>query len=435
MKLLLIAPSRSESFMVRGKNVSMSPPINLAIVAALTPSDWDVEIVDRNVQALDIEAKVDLVGITATTRTAIEAYETADAFRRRGVPVVLGGIHPSTLPEEAAGHATAVVIGEAESTWPQLVRDFQAGKLKRMYRAAELADPACIPIPRRDLFKADGYLTLDTVSTTRGCPYACSFCTVSTFFGHTFRLRPLDAVLREIDGLGAKTVFFVDDNIVGNPRYAKELFRALIPRKIKWAGQSSLSFARDPELVRLAAASGCMGLFIGFESIDEESLQMVGKKANVVKDYEDAIRRIHQNGIAVFGAFIFGFDQDDESVFERTVQFAQRSKLEGAQFNVLTPYPGTAVFASLEREGRLLTKDWSRYDMTEVVFAPKKMSPETLRQGHDWAWREFYSLPSIIQRLPMRIKNVRNLGGILLLNYLFRRHWYGTKLAETSRPC
>lgn len=432
MKLLLIAPSRTESFTVGGKNRSMSPPINLAIVAALTPPDWEVEIVDRNVQMLDLETKADLVGITVTTRTSVEAYEIAEAFRRRGVAVVLGGIHPSTLPEEALEHADAVVIGEAEGTWPQVIRDFQCGTLKQKYRAARLADPASIPVPRRDLFKPDGYFTLDTVSTTRGCPYACSFCTVSTFFGQTFRQRPLDTVLQEIDGLGARTVFFVDDNIVGNPRYARELFRALIPRKIKWAGQSSLSIARDSELVRLAAASGCMGLFIGFESIDDESLRSVGKKANIAGDYEGAVHRIHQSGIAVFGAFIFGFDQDDEDVFERTVRFARRSKLEGAQFNVLTPYPGTAIFASLEREGRILTRDWSRYDMTEVVFEPKRMSAETLRRGHDWAWREFYSVPSIIERMPLRVKNIRNLGGILLLNYLFRRHWYGEKRREIS---
>ncbi|MGQ9675142.1 MAG: B12-binding domain-containing radical SAM protein [Chloroflexota bacterium] len=430
MRLLLVAPSRSEALVVAGRKMSMAPPMNLGIVASLTPPHWDVEIADENIQTLDYDAKVDLVGITATTKTASQAYSIAGGFRRRGVPVVLGGIHPSTLPEESCAHADAVVVGEAENVWPRLIQDFENGRLERIYRSSQLAAPESIPVPRRDLFKSKGYLTIDTVSTTRGCPYACSFCTVSRVFGQAFRLRPLDAVLREIDHLQAKTVYFIDDNIVGNPRYAKDLFRALTPRKIRWAGQSSISLARDQDLLRLAAASGCMGLFIGFESIDTESLRQVGKKANVVADYEAAVKRMHQHGLAVFGAFIFGFDEDDEGVFERTVQFARRAKLEGAQFNTLTPYPGTGIFAQLQKEGRLLTTDWSRYNMSDVVFAPKKMSPETLRQGHDWAWREFYSLPSILDRLPLL--RLRSMPSVLLLNWLYRRHWYGRRPEDRS---
>lgn len=425
MRLLLVAPSRSEALVVAGRTMSMAPPMNLGIVASLTPDHWEVEIADENIQTLDYETKADLVGITATTKTASRAYSIAGEFRRRGVPVVLGGIHPSTLPEEGCDHADAVVVGEAEDAWPRLVRDFENGRLDRIYRSSQLAAAETIPVPRRDLFKPKGYLTINTVSTTRGCPYACSFCTVSRVFGQAFRLRPIDAVLQEIDNMHTKTVYFIDDNIVGNPRYAKDLFRALIPKKIRWAGQSSISLARDQELLRLAAASGCMGLFIGFESIDAESLRQVGKKANVVADYEAAVKRMHQHGLAIFGAFIFGFDEDDESVFERTVQFARRARLEGAQFNTLTPYPGTAVFAQLQKEERILTTDWSRYNMSDVVFAPKKMSPEMLQQGHDWAWREFYSLPSIVHRLPLL--RLRNLPSVVLLNWLYRRHWYGKR--------
>lgn len=407
----------------------MAPPLNLGIVAALTPPHWEVEIADENIKPIDPETSADLVGITVTTRTANQAYETSHEYLRRGIPVVLGGIHPSTLPEEASQHASAIVVGEAEANWPRLISDFENGHLERVYRSSELADIRQVPVPRRDLLNVNSYLARYTVSTTRGCPYSCSFCTVTKFFGHTYRFRPVDAVLSEIDSLEGKTIYFIDDNICGSPRYAKQLFRGLIPRKIKWAGQASITIAGDDEMLSLAAASGCMGLFIGFETVDTESLRQVGKKANIARDYEEAVKKIHDKGLAIFGAFIFGFDQDDEDVFERTVSFARRTRLEGAQFNTLTPYPGTSIFADLEREGRLLTRDWSRYDMANVVYSPKKMSPETLRAGHDWAWREFYSLPSIAQRMP---RGLRNLGGVLMLNMAFRHHWYSHRTgAET----
>ncbi|MGB9859520.1 MAG: B12-binding domain-containing radical SAM protein, partial [Moorellaceae bacterium] len=243
------------------------------------------------------------------------------------------------------------------------------------------------------------YLVPDTVQTTRGCPFSCSFCTVSRFFGHQFRFRPVEEVVREVQALEGEVIAFVDDNIVGHPGYAKRLFKALAPLKIKWFSQGSLNIARDEELLRLAAESGCIGLFIGFESLSPANLQAIGKAVNRVEEYSAAIKKIHEHGIAIEGAFIFGFDEDDESIFERTVKFAQDNRLEAAQFGILTPFPGTPLREQLEREGRIINNDWAEYTISKVVFQPKRMSPETLQKGFNWAWQEFYSLSSISRRL------------------------------------
>jgi len=390
------------------------------MVAALTPPEVEVSLVDENVSAIDFQKETDLVGITATTVTAQRAYEIADAFRARGVKVVLGGVHPSFLPEEASQHADAVVIGEAEGVWPSLIEDFKAHKLKRMYRHNEHISLINLPKPRRDLFPKSAYLTEYTLSTTRGCPYSCSFCTVTAFFGHTYRCRPVEEVLEEIETFKAKKfVVFIDDNIVGNPKFAKELFHALIPYKIKWISQASITIARDEELLKLAADSGCICLLVGFESLSPANLASVGKRINVVDEYGQAIRKIHSYGIALHGFFIFGFDGDDEAVFERTVAFAQKMRLESAQFDILTPYPGTALYESMDKAGRIITKDWSQYGYNPV-FEPKSMSREVLQKGRDWAWREFYSLPSIWNRVGVAR---RNLATLWALNLYFRGHW------------
>ena len=239
----------------------------------------------------------------------------------------------------------------------------------------------------------------NTLATTRGCPYSCAFCTVTSFFGHTYRCRPVTEVLKEVETFdGSKFIAFVDDNIVGSPKHARELFRGLIPYRLKWVAQSSITIAGDDELLSLAAASGCVSLFIGFESISPASLAAVGKKVNVVDEYENVIERIHSRGIGIHGFFIFGFDEDDRDIFARTVRFAQKTRLETAQFDFLTPYPGTAFGKAMDESGRIRTRDWSQYGHG-LMFDPQSMPRETLKEGHDWAWYEFYSLPSIWRRL------------------------------------
>ena len=418
MKLELIVPATQEN--IRKRKKTLIPPLGLAMVAALTPPEVEVSLTDENVTVIDFQKETDLVGITALTVTAQRAYEIADKFRAKGVKVVLGGIHPSVLPEEASQHADAVVIGEAEGIWPNLIEDFKANKLQRVYRQVKRPSLLNLPIPRRDLFAEGAYYITNTLSTTRGCPYACSFCSVTSFFGNTYRCRPVEEVLKEIETLNQrKLIGFVDDNVVGNLKFAKELFRALIPYKIKWGAQASVTIARDDELLKLAVASGCIALLIGFETLSPANLAAVGKKVNKVDEYETVIKKIHSQGIAIHGFFILGLDEDDESVFERTLHFAQKMRLESAQFAWPVPYPGTALCESLDRAGRVVTKDWSRYE-SNLVFEPKLMSRETLQKRRDWVWRKFYSLPSIWRRIGLAR---RNLIAFWAINLYYRAFW------------
>jgi len=390
------------------------------MVAALTPPEVEVSLTDENVTVIDFQKEIDLVGITALTITAKRAYEIADTFRAKGVKVILGGSHPSALPKEASQHADAVVIGEAEGIWANVIEDFKANKLQRIYSQREQPSLLNLPIPRRDLFADGAYFFRNTISTTRGCPYACSFCSVTSFFGHTYRCRPVEEILKEIETMNyKKLIFFVDDNIAGKPKFAKELFRALVPYKLKWAAQASVTIARDDELLKLAAASGCMILLIGFETLSPDNLTAMGKRVNVVDEYEMVIRKIHSHGIAIHGFFILGLDEDDEYVFERTVRFAQKMRLESAQFAWPVPYPGTALYESLDKAGRIITKSWSQYE-SSIVFEPKLMSREILQKGRDWVWREFYSLPSIWKRLGI---THRYSVSFWLLNLYYRSFW------------
>jgi len=429
MKLELIAPATNKNR--RKQKKTIIPPLSLAMVAALTPPDIEVSLTDENVTVIDFQKETDLVGITVLTITAKRAYEIADTFRARGVKVVLGGIHPSMLPEEASQHADAVVIGEAEGIWPNLIEDFKTNNLQRVYRQLGRPSLLNLPIPRRDLFAEGAYLVRHTISTTRGCPYSCSFCSVTSFFGHTYRCRPVEEIIKEIETFNKRElIVFVDDNIVGKPKFAKELFRALIPYKIKWVGQASVTVARDDELLKLAAASGCIDLFIGFESLAPANLAAVGKKINVVDEYENVIKKAHSHGIAIHGFFIFGFDEDDEDVFRRTVRFAQKMRLESAQFDFLTPYPGTTFCESMDEAGRILTKDWSQYGHN-LVFEPKPMSREVLQKGHDWVWREFYSIPSIWRRIGVAHRNLTTLWAVNLYYRANGRGKHGESLLSS----
>jgi radical SAM superfamily enzyme YgiQ (UPF0313 family) len=418
VKLELIAPATQESIQKRGKG--MFPPLSLAMVAALTPPDVEISLTDENVTAIDFDKKTDLVGITALTITAQRAYNIADTFRARGVKVILGGSHASALPDEAGQHSDSVVVGEAEGIWPKVIRDFESSKMQKIYTQSERPSMVSLPIPRRDLFARGAYIIPNTISTTRGCPFACHFCSVSSFFGRTYRFRPIEEIIEEIKTLNRKELIaFVDDNIAGNARFSKELFRALIPYKIKWGGQASINVGKDEELLKLAADSGCQLLFIGFETLSPGNLAAVGKKVNVVDEYEMIIKKIHSYKIGIHGAFIVGLDEDDAGVFERTVHFAQKMKLESAQFSWPVPYPGTVLCESMDKAGRIITKDWSKYE-SDVIFEPKLMPRETLEKGYYWSWREFFSLPSIWKRLGLVH---RNLIVLWITNLAFRASW------------
>lgn len=402
-KLLLISPFFNEKVEKPTEKPFLFPPLNLPIIASLTPDDYEIEIVDENIQEIDFDRTADLVGITSMTAQAPRTYKIADKWRKKGVKVVLGGIHPTALPHEAAEHADAVVLGEAENIWKRVVRDAENHRLKRFYYSPREPSLKNLPQPRLDLLKSDRYIIDNVIQIFRGCPFNCRFCSVTKFFGNTYRYKPVEDIVRQVElrtGSTRKSRFFgfLDDNIGGLPSYTKELFMRLIPLKIMWASQASLTIAKDRELLRILQKSGCKALFIGLESISQAALQESNKGFLKVSQFKEAIKIIHDHGISIEGAFIFGFDDDEPSVFEETVEFADRVGVDAAQFGILTPFPGTAVWKKLSNEDRLISKDWAEYTIGKVVFRPKKMSSERLQQGSDWAWREFYSLRRIAGR-------------------------------------
>jgi radical SAM superfamily enzyme YgiQ (UPF0313 family) len=376
----------------------------LPILAALTPPDVEISFTDDLLTPIDLEKdlkEVDLVGITVLSKTALRAYRIADAYRKKGVPVVLGGIHPSALPQEAIEHADAVVVGEAEGIWHHLVEDVRAKDLKPFYRQAGYTDPSKILRPRREILPARGYFPVDVVQATRGCPFRCEFCSVRKFFGNTYRFRPISEVVEEIRGLRHRWMMFNDDNIIGNPSYSKELLNALTPLKKKWFGQISLSGLKEVNNIELLAKSGCISLLIGFESLSRSNLIQSQKYQNDPAEYREIIDHLHRYGIAISGFFIFGFDEDDPSVFEETVSFAIETKLFHAVFTLLTPYPETAFYQRVKSEGRLVEDRWwfsERPEDSAPYFIPKKMSGEVLRECWKNAWKEFYSLSSTWKR-------------------------------------
>lgn len=373
--------------------------LTLTTLAALTPADIEVKITDENVEPIDFEEDVDLVGVTGMVIHASRAYEIAQRFRQRGIPVVMGGPHASSQPLEAKEHVDAVVIGEAESVWRGLIQDFRNGCLKPFYKADTFCSMEGIPAPRLDLLRQKAYMTVNCVQTTRGCPHRCDYCHVIHFFGKTYRCRPVDDVIQEVNRLEGNFLVFIDDNITGNRQYAKELFTRLKPLKKKWAGQASLTLPRDPELLKLAAESGCVSLFIGMESLSADNLKSLNKSFNRPSQFEESIKVIHDHDIMILAGFMFGLDHDDEGVFERTVRFCERNRIELPTFFLLTPLPGTPLFQRMESEGRLLHKDWTKYNGATVVFRPKLMKEETLQQGFHWACQETYSWSSLLKRV------------------------------------
>jgi radical SAM superfamily enzyme YgiQ (UPF0313 family) len=399
LRVKIIAPCRPDHIWKGKKAAFVFPPLALPLLASRTPSDVQVGLCDEVIQRIDFEEEVDLVALSVMTATAPRAYQIAQRYRAKGTPVVMGGIHPSLLPQEALQHADAVAVGEGEDLWPQIIQDAKNGALKPLYQVSNLSSLQGAPPLRYDLLDRRGYLIPNVVQATRGCPFDCSFCSVSLFSGKTFRPRPIPEVVRDITSLPGNFFLFVDDNLIGNPTYARQLMEALIPLRRKWVSQASITIAQDEGLLDLAAEAGCIGLLIGFESLSQEILQEIGKRANRAEDYRGSIARIRSRGIGIQGSFVFGFDQDDTSVFRRTLEFVAETSLDAANFCRLTPFPGTRLFHQLEAEGRILHKRWDWYDREHVVFRPLQMSPEELDEGTFWAYEKAYSLASIGKRM------------------------------------
>lgn len=422
MNIDLIAPVMDAGASSRGRQIT---PLGLGVLASLTPPEHDVRLYDENLGEYQYRDDVDLVGLSVMTARATRAYQIAAEYRRRGVPVVFGGSHPTLVPDESMQHADAIVMGEAELTWPQLIKDLEKGQMQKMYQSPRWVDMDEVPIPRRELLSSKATFGATSIQATRGCPFDCNFCTVTKFFGGSYRYRSIDLVIKEIEQeieRGKKTFFFVDDNIIANRRYARQLFERLIPYKIKWGGQASITAAKDPEVLKLAAESGCMALFIGVESISKETLHDAHKDFNKPENYAENFQKYHDNGIIILAGIIFGFDTDNESVFERTVDFLVKHKIGLANFGILTPLPGTDVYTRLNDENRIFDRNWSQYSASQVVYYPKQMSPERLKEGHVWAKKEFYSLSSLAKRY---WANRHHPFFFLGMNYYF--HWNATK--------
>ncbi len=398
----LICPSRNHH---HPRRRGFWPPLNLMTLAALTPASCSVTILDEHVHSIDFDEPVDLVGVTAMTNQAERAYEIADRYRRRGVRVVIGGMHASALPDEALRFTDAVAVGEAERTWPELVNDFCAGRLMSHYPCGELPELRDLPLARRDLLRSDDYFTFNVMQTSRGCPHRCSFCSVSTFSGKRFRYRPTEEVIEEVKYLksleNGRFILFLDDNIVGKVNRAKELFEALIPLNIYWASQATLSIGRDRELLELAARSGCKALYVGLESVSPRTLNGMGKKVNDPAEYVSLIDTIHDYRIAVLGSFVLGADGDDPFTFKQTADFIDTTKMDTAFFHLLTPLPGTRLYEELEREKRLLGLDWNEI-WDRVSYRPKNMSTSELEAGVRELNRRIYSFRSILRRIDFR---------------------------------
>ena len=416
-KILLINPAFKGSLHSNIKVLAI-PPLNLAMIARYTPEEYEVEIVDEGVEELDFAATADLVGITCMTPLAPRAYELAAHFRQRGIPVVMGGIHVSYMPDEALRYADTVVVGEAEGIWPQLLDDFAHGRMKKIYRVVEQPNIETLLPPRRDLLR--GKYFVETVQTGRGCPINCNFCSVTAFNGSRFRLRNIDSVIEEIKSIKSKRIFIVDDNIVGSgPRYIKrahELFSRLKECDKEWGAQTCLNIVEHDDLLKTARDSGCRALLIGFESIDPGSLTAMHKPVNLrpnTKNYADAIKKIHDNGIAIVGCFIFGADTQDKDVFRRTVDFALENDIDAIQMTLETPLPGTAFYKQMVEENRLLLtdfpNDWRHYNIFEPVFQMNNFTPREAYEGLLQAYSEMSSFKTSLKRGLKTFWNTRSL--------------------------
>jgi radical SAM superfamily enzyme YgiQ (UPF0313 family) len=398
MKLKLINPGFKnmrtrtfKSFMDR----YWFPILAMPMIAALTPDKYEISFTDEIFGDIDFEEHVDIVGITATTAQANRAYKLADYYREKGIPVIIGGIHASSLPKEAKKHADSIVVGEADDIWQLVLQDFENDRLQPFYRKELVVDIAKLPWPRRNIYNGiripvNG--TVNSVQVARGCPYNCNFCSVTEFFGHKVRLRPIDDVVDEVVDINDPMICFVDDNILINAKYSRELFTRLSDLNIQWGGQCTINVAENEELLDLCAKSGCKSLLIGIESVNEGSIESIGKRVNKIERYQDNIKRIQDAGIMVMGSFIFGLDEDDESIFESTWNFIKNSEMMIPLFNILTPFPNTRIFKQFEEENRIINYDWSDYNTHTVVYKPKKMTAEKLLYGYNWLYNQHHTV-------------------------------------------
>lgn len=436
MKIYLILPA-CEKLRVNSINEKVTKRkmlrfsvLSLTTIAALTPDKHEVVICDENVQPLDYDIDADLVGVSFMTGLANRAYELAAHFKKRGIITVAGGFHPTLNPEEAMTNFDIVVSGEAEDTWGPLLDDVEKGDFKNHYQSNFCSLLDHVPTPRRDLLKKHKkhYITTDAVQTGRGCAHKCTFCSVTAFFKNRHRSRPIVKVLEEVKS-AERNFMFVDDNIIADREFALSLFREMATLKKRWVSQCSIKIADDEELLYAAADAGCIGLFIGIESVNEANLSMVDKTFNKPEDYKMKIKKINKAGIGVQAGMIVGLDSDDKGVFQRNLKFLDESGIGALQLAILTPQPGTPLRKQFESEGRIIDNNWDHYDYRHTVIKPKLMSPQELQDGADWLYVQYYRLDRIILRTLRALFKVGFFSAVLTwrLNMTYR---YDNKLLK-----
>jgi radical SAM superfamily enzyme YgiQ (UPF0313 family) len=398
VKMILPALTEAKSPYWRSIKYSLFPPLGLATLAAYLDPDDDVDLQDEHVQALTLDDFPDLVVIQVYITSAYRAYELADHYRQCGAYVCLGGLHVTALHQEAALHADTIFLGPGEDTWPVFLNDYRLDQPRKVYRS-QSRTLANLPFPRRDLIHRHLYLVPNSLVVSRGCPHACDFCYKDSFYqgGRTYYTLAVDRALAEIECLPGRHLYFLDDHLFGNPRFAAELFEGMRGMERLWQGAGTVQSVMRPGLLEKAVACGLRSLFVGFETLDAENLRLHRKSHHLDHDYRAAVQRLHSLGVMVNASFVFGMDHDEESVFARTVDWAINQGVETATFHILTPYPGTALHHRMVAQGRILTEDWDRYDTRHAVFQPQKMSPQALEAGYWQAYREFYAWGSIFK--------------------------------------
>jgi radical SAM superfamily enzyme YgiQ (UPF0313 family) len=398
VKMILPALTEAKSPFFRPIKYSLLPPLGLATLAAFLDEDDDVSIHDEHVETLDLEDEPDLVVIQVYITSAFRAYQIADHYRANGAYVVLGGLHVTSLPEETARHADTICLGPGEDTWPLFLRDLRAGRPAPLYRSVERTLARLAPI-RRDLIKRHLYLVPNSIVVSRGCPHSCDFCYKEAFFrgGKGFYTQTVDDALAEIERLPGRHLYFLDDHLLGNVPFASALFEGMRGMNRLWQAAGTVASVLRPELLEKAVEAGLRSLFVGFETLSQDSLREQRKPHNLGRDYAQAIRRLHGLGVMVNGSFVFGMDADEPSVFERTVEWAIERGIETATFHILTPYPGTAFHQRMHESGRIVHENWNLYDTRHVVFRPARMSAAQLEEGYWRAYREFYRWGSIFR--------------------------------------
>lgn len=400
MKVKMILPALTEAISPYWRPIkySLFPPLGLATLAGYLDPDDEITIEDEHVEQLRLDDRPDLVAIQVYVTSAYRAYKLADHYREKGAYVCLGGLHVTSLPEEAAQHADTIFLGPGEDTWPAFLSDYRAGTPAPTYTSRERTLEHLPPI-RRDLIKRDLYLVPNSIVISRGCPHHCDFCYKDAFFsgGKSFYTQPIDAALAEIDRLPGRHLFFLDDNVFGDPRFAWALFDGMQGMGRLWQAAGTVQAALQPGLLEKAAACGLKSLFVGFETLDADNLEAQHKHHNRRHDYERCIQRLHDQGVMVNASFVFGLDNDDTAVFDRTVQWAVEQGIETATFHILTPYPGTPLHSRLQSQGRITTNNWGRYDTRHAVFQPAQMTAQELEAGYWRAYRQFYSWSNIVR--------------------------------------